>query len=94
MVIVQQLDTLLLVDKKLSGVKVVGSCWYFIVEYRDAFTLFDNEGDGKIDCEQIGSLLRSLNLNPDDEDIRKIEKDVGKKFSKHCRVNSEGIKQT
>ena len=49
-----------------------------VVEYRDAFTLFDEQGDGKIDCHQIGKLLRSLNLNPDDEDIRKIEKDVGK----------------
>lgn len=48
-------------------------------EYRDAFTLFDEQGDGKIDCHQIGKLLRSLNLNPDDEDIRKIEKDVGNK---------------
>ncbi|KAJ7384137.1 Myosin light polypeptide 6 [Desmophyllum pertusum] len=46
-------------------------------EYKDAFALFDNEGDGKIDSDQIGSLLRSLNLNPDDEDIVKIEKDVG-----------------
>lgn len=48
------------------------------VEYRDAFALFDEQGDGKIDCNQIGKLLRSLNLNPEDEDIRKIEKDVGK----------------
>ncbi|CAH3185668.1 unnamed protein product [Porites lobata] len=46
-------------------------------EYRDAFALFDEQGDGKIDCNQIGKLLRSLNLNPEDEDIRKIEKDVG-----------------
>ncbi|XP_015760375.1 PREDICTED: myosin-2 essential light chain-like [Acropora digitifera] len=48
-----------------------------IDEYRDAFSLFDTEGDGKIDVEQIGSVLRSLNLNPADEDILKIEKDVG-----------------
>lgn len=46
-------------------------------EYKEAFALFDTEGDGKIDSDQIGSLLRSLNLNPDDEDIDKIEKDVG-----------------
>ncbi|KAL9966467.1 hypothetical protein ACROYT_G024548 [Oculina patagonica] len=48
-------------------------------EYKEAFSLFDNEGDGKIDPEQIGSLLRSLNLNPDDEEIEKIEKEVGNK---------------
>lgn len=49
----------------------------FHAEYKEAFALFDTEGDGKIDSDQIGSLLRSLNLNPDDEDIDKIEKDVG-----------------
>ena len=49
----------------------------FHAEYREAFSLFDQHGDGKIDSDQIGSLLRSLNLNPDDEDIEKIEKDVG-----------------
>ena len=52
--------------------------WCHFTEFRDAFSLFDTKGDGKIDCEQIGSVLRSLNLNPDDEDIVKIEKDVGK----------------
>lgn len=46
-------------------------------EYKDAFALFDSEGEGKIESDQIGCLLRSLNLNPDDEDIVKIEKDVG-----------------
>lgn len=46
-------------------------------EYKDAFALFDNEGDGKIESDQIGRLLRSLNLNPNDEDIVKIEKEVG-----------------
>ena len=49
----------------------------FLAEYKEAFSLFDDQGDGKIEPEQIGSLLRSLNLNPDDEDIVKIEKDVG-----------------
>lgn len=48
-------------------------------EYREAFSLFDDQGDGKIESDQIGCLLRSLNLNPDDEDIDKIEKDVGNK---------------
>lgn len=51
-----------------------------IAEYKEAFSLFDNEGDGKIDPEQIGSLLRSLNLNPDDEEIEKIEKEVGELY--------------
>lgn len=74
-------------DGKLLALKykqyASGRCCYIWIfrnvyaEYKEAFALFDTEGDGKIDSDQIGSLLRSLNLNPDDEDIDKIEKDVG-----------------
>ena len=49
----------------------------WLAEFKEAFSLFDDQGDGKIESDQIGRLLRSLNLNPDDEDIEKIEKSVG-----------------
>ena len=69
--------------KNISGELIYVRVWCYLAEYRDAFSLFDTEGDGKIDVEQIGSVLRSLNLNPADEDILKIEKDVGKLFPEH-----------
>ncbi|XP_031561576.1 myosin-2 essential light chain-like [Actinia tenebrosa] len=50
-----------------------------IGEYREAFTLFDRKGDNKIDYDQIGDVLRSLGLNPTAGEVKKIEKDVGKK---------------
>ena len=54
------------------------------IEYKEAFSLFDDQGDGKIESDQIGRLLRSLNLNPDDEEIDKIEKDVGEEWFSIC----------
>ena len=43
-----------------------------LVEYRDAFALFDKRGDGKIDSDQIGDIMRALGLNPTEADVKKI----------------------
>ena len=45
-------------------------------EYRDAFALFDKRGDGKIDSDQIGDVLRALNLNPTETEVKKIVQEV------------------
>ena len=45
-------------------------------EYRDAFGLFDKRGDGKIDSNQIGDVLRALNLNPTELDVKKVVAEV------------------
>ena len=47
-----------------------------LLEYRDAFALFDKRGDGKIDSDQIGDVLRALNLNPTEADVKKIINEV------------------
>lgn len=45
-------------------------------EYRDAFSLFDKRGDGKIDSDQIGDVLRALNLNPTEAEVKKIVQEI------------------
>lgn len=52
------------------------------VEYRDAFALFDKRGDGKIDSDQIGDVLRALNLNPSQAEVLKIVQEIDPKGSK------------
>ncbi|KAJ8309218.1 hypothetical protein KUTeg_014092 [Tegillarca granosa] len=51
-----------------------------IAEFREAFTLFAKDNDGRIQGQQLGSVLRSLNINPTEaylkEKIRKIERNV------------------
>lgn len=44
-------------------------------ELKDAFTLFDNLGDEKVDPGQIIKVLQSLGLNPLTADITKVLKD-------------------
>jgi Ca2+-binding EF-hand superfamily protein len=43
-----------------------------IEELREAFQLFDNDGDGFITMNELGSVMRSLGKNPSDAELREI----------------------
>jgi len=43
-----------------------------ISEFREAFLLFDLNGDGAINTEELGSLLRALGRNPDPQEIKEM----------------------
>jgi len=43
-----------------------------IADYQEAFNLFDNRGDGKIQVTQIGDVLRALGQNPTESDVKKL----------------------
>nr|CAA76405.1 calmodulin [Geodia cydonium] len=46
------------------------------VEFRDAFSLFDKQGDGKIDSDQVGDVLLALILNPTEAEVKKIVQEI------------------
>lgn len=41
-------------------------------EYREAFSLFDKDGDGTISAEELGTIMRSLGQNPSNEELLEI----------------------
>jgi len=43
-----------------------------LTEFQEAFQLFDNRGDGKINVNQIGDALRALGQNPTESDVKKF----------------------
>ncbi|XP_046398450.1 myosin-2 essential light chain isoform X2 [Ischnura elegans] len=43
-----------------------------LAEFQEAFQLFDNRGDGKIQVTQIGDALRALGQNPTESDVKKF----------------------
>lgn len=45
-------------------------------EFREAFSLFDKDGDGLITVEELASIMRSLGQNPTDDEVRSLIADI------------------
>lgn len=43
-----------------------------IKEYREAFALFDTDGDGAITLEELGAFMKRMGLAPSDADLRRM----------------------
>ena len=41
-------------------------------EIKEAFQIFDKHGEGVISSKELGTIMRSLGLNPTDEDLKEI----------------------
>ena len=47
-----------------------------ITELKEAFSLFDADGDGTIDTRQLGTVMRSLGQNPTERELQDMIDDV------------------
>jgi calmodulin len=47
-----------------------------IVEYKEAFSLFDKDGDGTIAIKDLRTVMRSLGRNPTDAELEDITNEV------------------
>lgn len=45
--------------------------------YKEAFSLFDKRGNGRVTLDNLGDLLRACGQNPTMTEIRDLEKSVG-----------------
>ena len=43
-----------------------------IIEFKDAFSLFDKNGDGKITTKELGTVMRSLGSNPTEAELQDL----------------------
>jgi len=50
-------------------------------EVKECFTLFDKDGDGKISCQELGTLIRSLGQNPTEAEVEEIARNTIKNSS-------------
>jgi len=48
--------------------------------YKEAFSLFDTRGNGRVVLDKLGDLLRACGQNPTLSEIRDLEKSVGGEF--------------
>ena len=47
-----------------------------VEQFRDAYTVFDKDGDGGITTEELGYVMRALGQNPSDEEVEEMFSDV------------------
>eukprot|EP01088_Endostelium_zonatum_P004444 TRINITY_DN15695_c0_g1_i1.p1 TRINITY_DN15695_c0_g1~~TRINITY_DN15695_c0_g1_i1.p1 ORF type:complete len:150 (-),score=44.69 TRINITY_DN15695_c0_g1_i1:98-547(-) len=47
-----------------------------IAEFKEAFALFDKNGDGSITSKELGIVMRSLGLHPTESDLREMIQEV------------------
>ena len=51
--------------------------WQASTDYKEAFSLFDKRGTGRVPLDSLGDLLRACGQNPTLSEIRDLEKTVG-----------------
>ena len=48
----------------------------FFVEFKEAFQLFDKDGDGTISTKELGTVMRSLGQNPTEKELQDMVNEV------------------
>ncbi|XP_038902291.1 calmodulin-like protein 11 [Benincasa hispida] len=71
-----------------------------IVEFKEAFCLFDKDGDGCITIEELATVIRSLDQNPTEEELQDMIKEVDVdgngtiEFTEFLNLMAKKIKET
>merc|ERR1711874_208043 len=47
-----------------------------LLEFKGAFSLFDNDADGSISCKDLGTVFRSLGQNPTEAEIQEMMNEI------------------
>src|SRR2546423_14032290 len=47
-----------------------------VAEFREAFALFDKNGDGQITTKELGTVMRSLGQNPSESELQDMINEV------------------
>ena len=48
----------------------------FITEFKEAFSLFDKDGDGTVTTKELGTVMRSLGQNPTEAELQDMINEV------------------
>lgn len=50
--------------------------WFVSTEFKEAFKLFDKDGDGTITTKELGTVMRSLGQNPTEAELQDMVNEV------------------
>ena len=67
-----------------------------LAEFKEAFSLFDKNGDGNISSKELGIVMRSLGQNPTEADLQDMinEVDFDGDYLKRIQGGLMGLKTT
>jgi len=57
--------------------------------YKEAFALFDKRGNGRVQIDSLGDLLRACGQNPTLAEISDLEKSIGGDCESHSQAQWE-----
>ena len=55
---------------KIDIIKIIKLTEEQIAEFKEAFSLFDKDGDGTITTKELGTVMRSLGQNPTEAELQ------------------------
>ncbi|KAL5107259.1 Calmodulin [Taenia crassiceps] len=64
-----------------------------IAEFKEAFSLFDKDGDGTITTKELGTVMRSLGQNPTESELQDMINEVDADVSYNDGQENEGYRQ-
>lgn len=71
-----------------SNNKNNGIYFYSLIEFREAFRLFDKDGDGCITKEELGSVMRSLGQFARGEELKEMLLEIDMDGKQKIALNS------
>ena len=57
-------------------IKRSNHCFCFVTEFKEAFSLFDKDGDGCITTKELGTVMRNLGQNPTESELQDMINEV------------------
>ena len=63
---------------------------FYLPELKEAFSLFDKDGDGTISSKELGTVMRSLGQNPTEEQLLDMINEVDADGEQLTLLNLQG----